>query len=197
MKRFVITCILALGWIAVHAQQATDPNVTAEQLAMLEQLERGEQVELSEQKKGASDEKQRYYTMQELHEKYASREGFTSVIFGKKMMRMMADRMQREDEELAELLEGIQIIRVLSTQQPNPEFERDAMTWQNTMRGIEQISHTIVDGQTTYTFLKDGDRWNESIFALFAFGEQEQVVVYIKGYFSVKDISRLSSIRPK
>lgn len=181
----------------MHAQQATDPNVTAEQLAILEQLERGEQVELSEQTKGASDEKQRYYTMQELHEKYASREGFTSVVFGKKMMRMMADRMQREDEELAELLEGIQIIRVLSTQQPNPEFERDAMTWQNTMRGIEQISHTIVDGQTTYTFLKDGDRWNESIFALFAFGEQEQVVVYIKGYFSVKDISRLSSIRPK
>lgn len=181
----------------MDAQQATDPNVTAEQLAMLEQLERGEQVELSEQTKGASDEKQRYYTMQELHEKYASREGFTSVVFGKKMMRMMADRMQREDEELAELLEGIQIIRVLSTQQPNPEFERDAMTWQNTMRGIEQISHTIVDGQTTYTFLKDGDRWNESIFALFAFGEQEQVVVYIKGYFSVKDISRLSSIRPK
>lgn len=197
MKRLIITLVLLLGWMAASAQWATDPAASEELREMFDQLERGERVELSEQTKSTSGEKQRYYTMVELYEKYASREGFTSVVFGKKMMAMMADRMQREDEALAELLEGIQVIRVISTQRPDSEFERDAMTWQKTMRGIEQISHTIADGQVTYTYLKDGDRWDESVFALFSFGAEEQVVVYIKGYFSVKDISRLSAIRPK
>ncbi len=190
-----------MGWVAADAQQAADPNVSAEQQAMLNQLERGERVELSEQPKAETEktkrESQHTFTMDELFEKYAPHEKFTSVVFGHKMMEMMAERVERDDVELAELLEGIRTIRVISTKEPNAEFERDAMSWQKGLSGGVKISHVVEEGQTSYTYLVDGGRWNESVFVLLSFGAQEQAVIYIKGYFSVKDISRLSMIRPK
>lgn len=204
MKRFVITCILVLGWFAVHAQQATDPNVTAEQLAILEQLERGEQVEFSDvdttktaKKKKVKEAKEKEYDIYDLFAKYSSRENFTSVYFGRKMMSMLAKRMAREDRDAAGLLKDISSMRVLSTKEPSAEFERDAKTWHKTSTA-ELISRVEADGQVTYVYLDEPVLWNtESTFMLLSFSAEEQVVVYIKGYFSVKDISRLSSIRPK
>lgn len=196
--------MLVLGWIAVHAQQAIDPNITAEQQAILEQLERGEPVELSGadatttvEKKIVKKEKEKEYDIHDLFAKYSSRENFTSIYFGRKMMLMLAKRMAREDKDAAGLLKDISSLRVLSTKEPSAEFERDAMTWHKTSTA-ELMSKVETDGQVTYVYLDELVLWNsESTFMLLSFGAEEQVVVYIKGYFSVKDISRLSAIRPK
>ncbi len=204
MKRIVIICVLVLGWIAVYAQQATDPNITAKQQAMLEQLERGEQVELSGadttatvEKKTVKEKEEKEYDINDLFAKYSSRENFTSIYFGRKMMSMLAKRMAREDKDAAGLLKDISSMRVLSTKEPSAEFERDAMTWHKTS-AAELMSKVETDGQVTYVYLDEPVLWNsESTFMLLSFSAEEQVVVYIKGYFSVKDISRLSAIRPK
>lgn len=140
---------------------------------------------------------QRDYTFEELCKKYGSREEFTEIVYGRKMMQMMAESVEEEDKSLAKLLGGIQTIRILSTHQPTAEFERDALSWRNTSMA-ELVSKIEEGGQVTYTYLNE---WpfglSESTFVLFSFGKKEQVVIYIKGYCSVKDISRLSSIRPK
>ena len=194
--------LLVLGCTAAHAQ--TEKEFTAdEQQAMLEQLERGERVDLSavgERRTAPAPEKKRRYcsTMTELYDRYASQEGFSSVVYGKRMMEMMADRVRREDKELAKLLEGIRSIRVLSTKAPHADFELDTRWWtDHTFVEEQQLSHVIERGQTTDTYLIDGGRYNQSTFVLVSFGEREQVVLRITGYFSVKDISRLSSIRPR
>lgn len=196
MKQLVITLILLSAWWAAHAQQVKDPAVTAEQLAMLERLERGEAVNLSSDVPSTKRE-QHYYDMTELGEKYAAREGFTSVVFGRRMMRMMAERIDKEDKELARLLDDIQTIRILSTKGENGEFEADARSLLKRMGRWELISHIERAGQVTDTYLVDGGRRNQSTFLLLSFGVEEQVVLYIQGYFSVKDISRLSAIRPR
>lgn len=196
MKRLFLIGALLLGGFA-YAQQPKDPAVTAEQLAMLEQLERGEEVTLPANEQSAKGEEPHNYTMATLSEKYATREGYTSVIYGRRMMRMMADRIDKEDKELAHLLNGIQTIHILSTKRADAEFETDARSLLKKMSGWELISQIEEGGQKTDTYLFDGGRWKPSTFLLLSFGEKEQVVLYISGYFLVKDISRLSAIRPK
>ncbi len=202
MKRWIIVALLVLGCTVAHAQNKRE-FTPAEQQEMLEQLERGERVDLSaygDKPAQATPEKKRRYcsTITELYDRYAAEEGFSSVIYGKRMMEMMADRVRSEDKELARLLEGIRSIRVISTQQPNPDFETDTRWWIDvTFKEEEHLSHVVEQGQTTDAYLCDGGRYNQSTFVLVSFGEREQVVLRITGYFSVRDISRLSSIRPR
>lgn len=198
MQRIYLLLIALMGCWTVYAQQPTDPAVTAEQLAMLDQLERGERVVLPEKGQSTKSKQPAHnYTMATLSEKYAAREGYTSVVFGRRMMRMMADRIDKDDKELAHLLDEIQTIRILSTKEADAEFETDARSLMKKMSGWELISQIEEGGQKTDTYLFDGGRWSPSTFLLLSFGDTEQVVLYIQGYFSVKDISRLSTIRPQ
>lgn len=203
MKRWMMIWLLVAFGSVAQAQEKKREFTPAEQQAMLEQLERGEQVDFAAvgEKRTASapDKKRRYCsTMTELYDRYGTQEGFSSVIYGKRMMEMMADRVRGEDKELAKLLEGIRSIRIISTQRPHADFELDTRWWiDHTFVEDQQLSHVVEEGQTTDTYLVDGGRYNQSTFVLVSFGAREQVVLHIMGYFSVKDISRLSSIRPR
>ena len=209
MRRLFLTLLLALAWWAAQAQTATSAaqssssGVTAEQQAALEALERGEMVSIErdqadqpESKPESKPAKRELYTFDRLYEKYAAQEGVTSILFGKRMMQMMADRVRDEDRELAKLLEELRSIRVLTNAHPSAQFEADARSILKKLSGWELISQIEEHGQQIESYLFDGGHWHPSTFLLFSFGDKEQVVLYIQGYFSVKDISRLSEIRP-
>lgn len=196
MKKWIITLLLILGWSAAQAQSDTTGLVRVD----------SDEVEVwvpdmanmaSKQEAKAKKREQRYYTFDELIEKYGSREGFRSVIFGRKMMQMMADRVKSEDRELSDLLKGIYAIKAISASQPCPEFVADMKTWPETRIHVSLISQVEQNGQWTSCYLVDGGRWELSTFVLLSYGGKEETALLITGYFSVKDISRLASIRPK
>lgn len=196
MKKWIITLLLLLGWSAAQAQSDTTGLVRVD----------SDEVEVwvpdmantgSKQEAKAKKREQRYYTFDELIEKYGSREGFRSVIFGRKMMQMMADRVKSEDRELSDLLKGIYAIKAISASQPCPEFVTDMKTWPETRIHVSLISQVEQNGQWTSCYLVDGGRWELSTFVLLSYGGKEETALLITGYFSVKDISRLASIRPK
>lgn len=199
MKKWIITLLLALGWSAAQAQSDTTGLVRVD----------SDEVEVwvpdkaaltnsdAKQETKAKKREQRYYTFDDLIEKYGSREGFRSVIFGRKMMQMMADRVKSEDRELSDLLKGIYAIKAISVSQPCPEFVADMKTWPETRIHVSLISQVEQNGQWTSCYLVDGGRWELSTFVLLSYGGKEETALLITGYFSVKDISRLASIRPK
>ncbi len=196
MKTWIITLLLLLGWSAAQAQSDTTGLVRVDsdevEVWVPDMANTGSKQEAKAKKRG-----QKYYTFDELIEKYGSREGFRSVIFGRKMMQMMADRVKSEDRELSDLLKGIYAIKAISTSQPCPEFVADMKTWPETRIHVSLISQVEQNGQWTSCYLVDGGRWELSTFVLLSYGGKEETALLITGYFSVKDISRLASIRPK
>ncbi|MBQ2844012.1 MAG: DUF4252 domain-containing protein [Alistipes sp.] len=196
MKKWIITLLLLLGWSAAQAQSDTTGLVRVDsdevEVWVPDMANTGSKQETKAKKRG-----QKYYTFDDLIEKYGSREGFRSVIFGRKMMQMMADRVKSEDRELSDLLKGIYAIKAISTSQPCPEFVADMKTWPETRIHVSLISQVEQNGQWTSCYLVDGGRWELSTFVLLSYGGKEETALLITGYFSVKDISRLASIRPK
>ena len=196
MKKWIITLLLLLGWSAAQAQSDTTGLVRVDsdevEVWVPDMANTGSKQEAKAKKRG-----QKYYTFDELIEKYGSREGFRSVIFGRKMTQMMADRVKSEDRELSDLLKGIYAIKAISTSQPCPEFVADMKTWPETRIHVSLISQVEQNGQWTSCYLVDGGRWELSTFVLLSYGGKEETALLITGYFSVKDISRLASIRPK
>lgn len=188
--------MLLLGWSAAQAQSDTTGLVRIDsnevEVWVPDMANTNSKQEAKAKKRG-----QRYYTFDELIEKYGSREGFRSVIFGRKMMQMMADRVKSEDRELSDLLKGIYAIKAISSSQPCPEFVTDMKTWPETRIHVSLISQVEQNGQWTSCYLVDGGRWELSTFVLLSYGGKEETALLITGYFSVKDISRLASIRPK
>lgn len=202
MKKWIITLLVALAWVAAHAQSDTTALVRVPTDGEVEVWVPDREALLSEKegsKRGDKAHKpvQKYYTFDELIEKYGAREGFRSVVFSRKMMQMMADRVKGEDKELANLFKGLYTIKAISTTTPSAEFETDMKTWPETRTRIERISLVEENGQWTACYLVDGGKWEISTFVLLSYGPKEQLALYISGYFSVTDISRLASIRPK
>ena len=202
MKKWIITLLVALAWVAAHAQSDTTALVRVPADGEVEVWVPDKEALLSGKegsKRGDKAHKpvQKYYTFDELIEKYGSREGFRSVVFSRKMMQMMADRVKSDDKELSNLFKGLYTIKAISTTTPSAEFETDMKTWPETRTRIERISLVEENGQWTACYLVDGGKWEISTFVLLSYGPKEQLALYISGYFSVTDISRLASIRPR
>lgn len=207
MKQNLLTVLLVLVAWTTTAQMRSGGTVTEAQQRVLEKLERGEAVQeedlaAMEAASSAKSNKEEApmrnsYTFDELYDKYAFQEGFTSVHYGAKMMQMMAERVYDEDRELSRLLREIRSIRVLSCATPHAEFEADARAWVDEIATDSLLSHLVEEGQVIDFYLLDGGKWRPSTFLMLSFGAEEQFVLHISGIFSVKDISRLSSIRPR
>lgn len=202
MKKWIITLLLLLGWSFTMAQSDS---------TQLVKVEAGDEVDVwvpdattmqeksAPKKEKTRKESHKRYTFDELVKKYGSREGYRTVIFERKMMQMMAERVKDQDRELANLLKGIYAIKALSSSQYDPEFEADIKSWPESLDYVSLISQVEENGQWTSYYIIDGGRWELSAFMMVSHGkgQKEQTALLIKGYFSVKDISRLSSIQPK
>lgn len=128
-----------------------------------------------------------------LYEEYSGREGYTCIEMGGKMMKMLSQRASGDDKELAALLSGIRSIRIVSAKPPHEEFLSRLLDVEKAYKLILSQSE---QGQTTrFCFIDGGKGCSE--FLMIVSGPGEQTAVNIYGVFDVKDISRLSSIRPK
>lgn len=133
-------------------------------------------------------------------DRYTQAEGFTSVQLERKMMRMMSRQAaEKGDDGLAKLLDGIQFIRIVSLDGgDNKQFIADAealaatpdFKFQLVMSGVEE-------GQTTKFYIREAQYYDYSELLMLTYGAKETVVVNIYGQFDLKQVARLSSIRPR
>mgnify|MGYP001629795279 FL=1 len=133
-------------------------------------------------------------------DRYTKAEGFTSVQLERKMMRMMSRQAaEKGDEGLAKLLGGIEYIRIVALEKGDGmQFVADAeklaatpdYKFQLVMSGTEE-------GQTTKFYIREAEFYNNSELLMLTYGAKETVAVNIYGRFDLKQVARLSTIRPK
>lgn len=134
--------------------------------------------------------------MEEFFDRYGAAEGITSVAFERKMMHMMsAQAAQRGDAELAQLLDEIVFIRVLTT---TDETDLAAEAEQAVKAGkhFERLASTTSDGRTTRVYLRDSKLNENKELVVITRSEDETAVVHISGSFDVHEVSRITSLRP-
>ena len=129
-------------------------------------------------------------------DRYTKAEGFTSIQLERMMSRRAAEK---GDRGLAELLGGIEYIRIVSLDKGDgAQFVADAerlaadpdLEFQLVMSGTEE-------GQTTKFYIREASVTDNSELLMLTCGTKETVVVNIYGEFDLKQVARLSSIRPQ
>lgn len=130
-------------------------------------------------------------------ERYAAVEGVTSVRMERKMMRLMSRQAaEKGDAGLAELLDGIRYIRIVALREgDSSRFVADAKALAAGPR-FQMVASHAEEGQTTEFYLRESPFTDASEFLMITYGGREHVVVDIYGEFDLKDVSRLSTIRP-
>lgn len=131
----------------------------------------------------------------EFFDKYAGKEGFTSVELGRRMMQAMS-RQAGSDASLVQLLNGVSSIRIVAADTPDKEFIAAARALAD-REPYQLLSSLFEEGQTVRCYLVDGGRNAESEFLMITYGPKETVVIDVVGIFDVTEVSRLSTFRPK
>lgn len=125
-------------------------------------------------------------------ERYEGNKEFRTVVLGRKMMEMMSE--STKDREMRRTLAGIEHIRVITTTTYNEAFVSDARAVA-TSPNYKLISTVSEGGREVSFYLRSSDSGKNRLLML-SFGEDEWVVMGIYGQFDVRNISRLTQIRP-
>ncbi len=135
--------------------------------------------------------------METFYDRYGAAEGITSVALERRMMQMMsAQAAQRGDDELARLLDEIGFIRVLTTTD-DTDLAAEAERTVKADKHFELLTSTTADGRTTRVYLRESKLDEDKELVVITHGEDETTVVHIFGSFDVREISRITSIRPR
>ena len=128
--------------------------------------------------------------------RYAAAEGFTSVQLEQKMMQLMSRQAaERGDKGLAVLLKDIQYIRIIALKEGDGgRFVRDA---EAADRKFQPVTSGSENGQTTKFYIRETALSVKSELVMITYGAKETVVVNIFGVFDLRQVARLSTIRPK
>lgn len=133
-------------------------------------------------------------------DRYSKAEGFSCVQLERKMMRMMSRQAaEKGDSKLAELLDGIESIRIVALDGGDGEqFMKDADALVN-HEGyrFQLVMSESQEGQQTRFYLRNAVPPGYSELVMLTAGPRETVAVNIYGRFDLKQVSRLSTIRPK
>ena len=129
--------------------------------------------------------------------RYAAAEGFTSVQLEQKMMQLMSRQAaERGDKGLAVLLKDIQYIRIIALKEGDGgRFVRDAAVAAD--RKFQPVTSGSENGQTTKFYIRETALSVKSELVMITYGAKETVVVNIFGVFDLRQVARLSTIRPK
>lgn len=133
-------------------------------------------------------------------DRYTAAEGFTSVQLERKMMRMMSRQAaEKGDAGLAQLLDGIQYIRIVALDGGDgKQFIADAERLAaNPDHKFQLVMSGTEEGQTTKFFIREAEFYDYSELLMLTYGAKETVVVNIYGKFDLKQVARLSTIRPR
>ncbi|WP_418990637.1 DUF4252 domain-containing protein [Alistipes sp.] len=131
-------------------------------------------------------------------DRYTAAEGFTSVQLERKMMRMMSRQAaEKGDAGLAQLLDGIQFIRIVAADGGDArQFVADAEKLA-AGDGFQLMLAGSEAGQTTRFYLREAEFNAYSELLMLTYGAKETVVVNIYGKFDLRQVARLSTIRPR
>ncbi|MBR2502192.1 MAG: DUF4252 domain-containing protein [Rikenellaceae bacterium] len=125
--------------------------------------------------------------------RYENNKEFRTVVLGRKMMEMMSE--QTSDREMRRTLAGIEHIKVISTSTYNKRFVTDAQFLADQFKLISTISE---GGREVSFYLHTSEsRSALNRLLMLSFSDDEWVVMGIYGKFDVRNISRLTQIRPK
>lgn len=133
-------------------------------------------------------------------DRYSKAEGFSCVQLERKMMRMMSRQAaDKGDEALARLLDGIESIRIIALDGGDPaEFLQDAKELvDHAGYRFQLVMSESAEGQMTRFYLRNAVPPGYSELLMLTYGPKETVAVNIYGMFDLKQVSRLSTIRPK
>lgn len=126
-------------------------------------------------------------------DRYENDKEFRTVVLGRKMMEMMSE--QTSDREMRRTLAGIEHIKVISTSTYNESFVADARAVA-TSSNYKLIS-SVSEGGREVSFYVLNTREGKNRLLMLSFSDEEWVVMGIYGQFDVRNISRLTQIRPK
>lgn len=133
-------------------------------------------------------------------DRYSKAEGFSCVQLERKMMRMMSRQAaEKGDRKLAELLDGIESIRIVALDGGDGEqfmTDADALVNHEGYR-FQLVMSESQEGQQTRFYLRNAVPPGYSELVMLTAGPRETVAVNIYGRFDLKQVSRLSTIRPK
>ncbi len=135
----------------------------------------------------------------DLFDRYGSAEGFTSVQLEQKMMQMMSSQAaERGDKSLAQLLRDIKYIRIIALRGGDgAQFVSDATEAVDADRRFKLVTSGSEEGQTTRFYIRENSAVDKSELVMITYGAKETVVVNIYGVFDLRQVARLSTIRPK
>lgn len=126
-------------------------------------------------------------------DRYENDKEFRTVVLGRKMMEMMSE--QTSDREMRRTLAGIEHIKVISTSTYNESFVTDARAV--TSSSSYKLVSSVSEGGREVSFYVLNTREGKNRLLMLSFSDDEWVVMGIYGQFDVRNISRLTQIRPK
>lgn len=126
-------------------------------------------------------------------DRYENDKEFRTVVLGRKMMEMMSE--QTSDREMRRTLAGIEHIKVISTSTYNESFVTDARAV--TSSSSYKLVSSVSEGGREVSFYVLNSKEGKNRLLMLSFSDEEWVVMGIYGQFDVRNISRLTQIRPK
>lgn len=126
-------------------------------------------------------------------DRYENDKEFRTVVLGRKMMEMMSE--QTSDREMRRTLAGIEHIKVISTSTYNESFVADARAV--TSSPSYKLVSSVSEGGREVSFYVLNSKEGKNRLLMLSFSDEEWVVMGIYGQFDVRNISRLTQIRPK
>lgn len=126
-------------------------------------------------------------------DRYEKDKEFRTVVLGRKMMEMMSE--QTSDREMRRTLAGIEHIKVISTSTYNESFVADARAV--TSSSSYKLVSSVSEGGREVSFYVLNTKEGKNRLLMLSFSDEEWVVMGIYGQFDVRNISRLTQIRPK
>lgn len=126
-------------------------------------------------------------------DRYENDKEFRTVVLGRKMMEMMSE--QTSDREMRRTLAGIEHIKVISTSTYNERFVTDARAV--TSSSSYKLVSSVSEGGREVSFYVLNTREGKNRLLMLSFSDEEWVVMGIYGQFDLRNISRLTQIRPK
>lgn len=126
-------------------------------------------------------------------DRYENDKEFRTVVLGRKMMEMMSE--QTSDREMRRTLAGIEHIKVISTSTYNESFVADARAV--TSSSSYKLVSSVSEGGREVSFYVLNTKEGKNRLLMLSFSDKEWVVMGIYGQFDVRNISRLTQIRPK
>lgn len=133
--------------------------------------------------------------MDDFFERHSGRQGYQTVIYGKKMLEIMKDG---ASSDVKALLDRIRIIRIVSCSSTDDSIISVARRDVKGCGRYEVISQINENGSLSEFYISEEEGKSKEVsFVMIASSSQGSAVMEIVGKFDIKDISRLSVIGQK